>query len=239
MLPAREVLRERGNGRGRPGSPCGPAASLPAARSRCDPLASPEAFLAPSEGPPLRATLSLGEFSTAQACGAAGVGGTAIPPYSLGEPTRRPRGLGGGARPSPRSATFRGGGGACGRPVTRGPLGTVLSLRWWGEPCGFGRPASPCRSSPLPGTARGARAGVGRASCASPGRRGRQRALPSADQAEGRGPAPLGGLGRLSPVWPGSGVRAGVRPGKTEAAGSAAGVRPATGSSCPRRPRSR
>lgn len=117
MLPAREVLRERGNGRGRPGSPCGPAASLPAARSRCDPLPSPEAFLAPSEGPPLRATLSLGEFSTAQACGVAGVGGTAIPPYSLGEPTRRPRGLGGGARPSPRSGTFRGGGGACGRPA--------------------------------------------------------------------------------------------------------------------------
>lgn len=115
MLPAREVLRERGNGRGRPGSPCGPVASLPAARSPWDPLASPEAFLAPSEGPPLRATLSLGEFSTAQACGAAGVGGTAIPPYSLGEPTRRPRGLGGGARPSPRSATFRGGGGRWGQ----------------------------------------------------------------------------------------------------------------------------
>lgn len=102
MLPAREVLRERGNGRGRPGSPCGPAASLPAARSRCDPLASPEAFLAPSEGPPLRATLSLGEFSTAQACGAAGVGGTAIPPYSLGKPTRRPGSEGLQAAPGPR-----------------------------------------------------------------------------------------------------------------------------------------
>lgn len=91
-----------GNGRGRPGSPCGPAASLPAARSRCDPLASPEAFLAPSEGPPLRATLSLGEFSTAQACGAAGVGGTAIPPYSLGKPTRRPGSEGLQAAPGPR-----------------------------------------------------------------------------------------------------------------------------------------
>lgn len=102
MLPAREVLRERGNGRGRPGSPCGPAALLPAARSRCDPLASPEAFLAPSEGPSLRATLSLGEFSTAQACGAAGVGGTAIPPYSLGEPTRRPGSEGLQAAPGPR-----------------------------------------------------------------------------------------------------------------------------------------
>lgn len=238
MLPAREVLRERGNGRGRPGSPCGPAASLPAARSRCDPLASPEAFLAPSEGPPLRATLSLGEFSTAQACGAAGVGGTAIPPYSLGEPTRRPGSEGLQAAPGPRRrgsalpAVWH-------LPRGRGPLGTVLSLRWWGEPCGFGRPASPRRPFPLPGSARGARAGVSGGSCAGPGRRGRQRALPSADQAEGQGPAPLGGLGRLSPVWPGSGVRAGVRPGKTEAAGSAAGVRPATGSSCPRRPRSR
>lgn len=199
MLPAREVLRERGNGRGRPGSPCGPAASLPAARSRRDPLASPEAFLAPSEGPLLPATLSLGEFSTAQACGAAGVGGTAIPPYSLGKPTRRPGSEGLQAAPGPRRR------------------GSALPAVWH-LPRGRGRvwPARPSRGGRW-GQCSASAGGASRAASGGPpppaapshfrARRGVQRLVLAAVPAPAPGAAAVSGRCRLP-----TRLRGGVRP---------------------------
>lgn len=234
MLPAGEVLRERGN------RPRSLRRVHGVTRERLRKPSWPPARAHPSER-----HCPLGSFPQPRPAGRRGWGAQRSHPTLWGNPPGGPGASAEGLGP-PRSLPPSAGAGARVAGPSRGgrwgqcsaSAGGVSRAASGGPPL----PAAPSHFRARRGARRLVSAVVPAPAPgvpATPGRRGRQRALPSADQAEGRGPAPLGGLGRLSPVWPGSGVRAGVRPGKTEAAGSAARVRPATGSSCPRPRRSR